>query len=72
MPNLIKNNKEKISGLQKEIDDMKKQAKFSKTNASNTEEIDLSRINYSNGSKEKYSDLELSNIKVKNFDFNIN
>lgn len=72
LPNLIKNNKEKISGLQKEIDDMKKQAKFSKTNASNTEEIDLSRINYSNGSKEKYSDLELSNIKVKNFDFNIN
>lgn len=72
LPNLIKNNKEKISGLQKEIDDMKKQAKFSKTNVSNTEEIDLSRINYSNGSKEKYSDLELINIKVKNFDFNIN
>ena len=72
LPNLIKNNKEKISGLQKEIDDMKKQAKFSKTNASNTEEIDLSRINYSNGSKGKYSDLELINIKVKNFDFNIN
>lgn len=72
LPNLIKNNKEKISGLQKEIDDMKKQAKFSKTNVSNTEEIDLSRINYSNGSKGKYSDLELINIKVKNFDFNIN
>ena len=72
LPNLIKNNKEKISGLQKEIDDMKKQAKFSKTNVSNTEEIDLSRINYSNGSKGKYSDLELSNIKIKNFDFNIN
>ena len=72
MPNLIKNNKEKISGLQKEIDDMKKQAKFSKKNVSNTEEIDLSRINYSNGSKGKYSDLELSNIKIKNFDFNIN
>ena len=72
LPNLIKNNKEKISGLQKEIDDMKKQTKFSKTNVSNTEEIDLSRINYSNGSKEKYSDSELSNIKVKNYDFNIN
>ena len=72
LPNLIKNNKEKISGLQKEIDDIKKQAKFSKTNVSNTEEIDLSRINYSNGSKGKYSDLELINIKVKNFDFNIN
>ena len=72
LPNLIKNNKEKISGLQKEIDDMKKQAKFSKKNVSNTEEIDLSRINYSNGSKGKYSDLELSNIKIKNFDFNIN
>ena len=72
LPNLIKNNKEKISGLQKEIDDMKKQTKFSKTNNLNIDEIDLSRINYSNGSKEKYSDLELSNIKVKNFDFNIN
>ena len=72
LPNLIKNNKEKISGLQKEIDDMKKQAEFSKKNVSNTEEIDLSRINYSNGSKGKYSDLELSNIKIKNFDFNIN
>lgn len=69
LPNLIKNNKEKISGLQKEIDDMKKQAKFSKTNVSNTEEIDLSRINYSNGSKGKYSDLELINIKIKNYDF---
>lgn len=72
LPNLIKNNKEKISGLQKEIDDMKKQTKFSKTNVSNTEEIYLSRINYSNGSKEKYSDSELSNIKIKNYDFNIN
>lgn len=72
LPNLIKNNKEKISGLQKEIDDMKKQTKFSKTNVSNTEETDLSRINYSNGSKEKYSDSELSNIKIKNYDFNIN
>ena len=72
LPNLIKNNKEKISGLQKEIDDMKKQTKFSKTNVSNTEETDLSRINYSNGSKEKYSDSELSNIIIKNYDFNIN
>lgn len=72
LPNLIKNNKEKISGLQKEIDDIKKQAKFSKTNNLNIDEIDLSIINYYNESKEKYSDLELSNIKVKNFDFNIN
>ena len=72
LPNLIKNNRDKISLLQKELDDMKKQAKFSKTNNLNIDEIDLSIINYSNESKEKYSDLELSNIKVKNFDFNIN
>lgn len=72
LPNLIKNNRDKISLLQKELDDMKKQAKFSKTNNLNIDEIDLSIINYSNGSKEKYSDSELSNIKVKNYDFNIN
>lgn len=72
LPNLIKNNRDKICLLQKELDDMKKQAKFSKTNNLNIDEIDLSIINYSNGSKEKYSDSELSNIKVKNYDFNIN
>ena len=72
LPNLIKNNRDKISLLQKELDDMKKQSKFSKTNNLNIDEIDLSIINYSNGSKEKYSDSELSNIKVKNYDFNIN
>ncbi len=72
LPNLIKNNIDKISLLQKELDDMKKQAKFSKTNNLNIDEIDLSRINYSNSLKEKNRDSELSNIKIKNYDFNIN
>ena len=73
LPNLIKNNKDKISSLQKEIDDMKKQTKFNKTNISNIDEIDLPKIIYSNSDEtSKDIDTELSSIKIKNYDFNIN
>lgn len=73
LPNLIKNNKDKISSLQKEIDDMKKQTKFNKTNISNIDEIDLPKIIYSNSDEtSKDIDTELSSIKIKNYDLNIN
>lgn len=73
LPNLIKNNRDKISSFQKEIDDMKKQTKFNKTNISNIDEIDLPKIIYSNSDEtSKDIDTELSSIKIKNYDFNIN
>lgn len=72
-PNLIKNNKDKINSLQKEIDEIKKQTLLQKDNKANASGIDLPKIIDSNSEEEdKKIDRELSNIKIKNYDFNIN
>lgn len=72
-PNLIKNNKDKINSLQKEIDEIKKQSLLQKDNKVNASGIDLPKIIDSNSEEEdKKIDRELSSIKIKNYDFNIN
>lgn len=72
-PNLIKNNKDKINSLQKEIDEIKKQSLLQKDNKANASGIDLPKIIDSNSEEEdKKIDRELSSIKIKNYDFNIN
>ena len=71
-PNLIKNNKEKINSLQKEIDEIKKQSLLQKDNKVNASGIDLPKIIDSDSKEDKKIDRELSNIKIKNYDFNIN
>jgi len=72
LPNLIKSNKDKINSLQKEIDEIKKQTILQKDNKENAGEIDLPKIIYSNSKEDKKIDSELSSIKIKNYDFNIN
>mgnify|MGYP004471395543 FL=1 len=71
-PNLIKNNKDKINSLQKEIDEIKKQSLLQKDNKVNASGIDLPKIIDSDSKEDKKIDRELSNIKIKNYDFNIN
>lgn len=71
-PNLIKNNKDKINSLQKEIDEIKKQSLLQKDNKVNASGIDLPKIINSDSKEDKKIDRELSNIKIKNYDFNIN
>ena len=71
-PNLIKNNKEKINSLQKEIDEIKKQFLLQKDNKVNASGIDLPKIIDSDSKEDKKIDRELSSIKIKNYDFNIN
>ena len=71
-PNLIKNNKDKINSLQKEIDEIKKQSLLQKDNKVNASGIDLPKIIDSDSKEDKKIDRELSSIKIKNYDFNIN
>lgn len=71
-PNLIKNNKDKINSLQKEIDEIKKQSLLQKDNKVNASGIDLPKIINSDSKEDKKIDRKLSNIKIKNYDFNIN
>lgn len=71
-PNLIKNNKDKINSLQKEIDEIKKQILLQKDNKVNASGIDLPKIIDSDSKEDKKIDRELSSIKIKNYDFNIN
>ena len=71
-PNLIKNNKDKINSLQKEIDEIKKQFLLQKDNKVNVSGIDLPKIIDSDSKEDKKIDTELSSIKIKNYDFNIN
>lgn len=71
-PNLIKNNKDKINSLQKEIDEIKKQFLLQKDNKVNASGIDLPKIIDSDSKEDKKIDRELSSIKIKNYDFNIN
>ena len=71
-PNLIKNNKDKINSLQKEIDEIKKQSLLQKDNKVNDSGIDLPKIIDADSKEDKKIDRELSSIKIKNYDFNIN
>lgn len=73
LPNLIKNNRENINKLQAEIYEMKKIVQFSKTDISNSKEIEIPRIVYPTSLKQdQVIEQELKGVKIKNYDFNIN
>ena len=73
LPSSIKNNREKISKLQIEIDEMKKIVQFSKNDISNSKEIEIPMIAYpAKLEQDNLLKLDPIGVKIKNYDFNIN
>ena len=73
LPSSIKNNREKISKLQIEIDEMKKIVQFSKTDISNSKEIEIPMIAYPTKlEQDNLLESDPIGVKIKNYDFNIN